>query len=129
MEEEFDDVVPTSDEVGEISKTGLMVVSGHYAKSGQPVRDLDEECVQLKERHFRVPPAHATVSIGLTHNLGNYESLKANVSVTLPCYTGEIEQALAEAQVLVEEKIGSLSEYARAYQAFVRSYNKGGSRG
>ena len=48
----------------------------------------------LRARKFLVEPAYVRVSHGLTKNMGNYESLRVDVSVSLPCYTEEVEQAL-----------------------------------
>lgn len=47
-------------------------------------------------------PAYVSVGLGLTENLGNYESLRLDVRVTLPCGTSdaEIKAAAAHAGVL-----------------------------
>jgi len=45
---------------------------------------------KLKVRKFLVEPAYVRVNAGMTKNMGNYESLRIDVSLTVPCYTEEI---------------------------------------
>lgn len=40
---------------------------------------------------FEVEPAYVRVSAGMTKNMGNYESLRLDVSVTMPCYAEEVD--------------------------------------
>jgi hypothetical protein len=42
-------------------------------------------------RGFTQPVCQVNYSVGHTKNLGNYESLKTMVSLTMPCYPHEIE--------------------------------------
>lgn len=61
-----------------------------------------------------VPAAHAMVevSIGVTRNLGNYESVKINVSLALPCLPegAQIDEAYATAKGWVDSRIHELNE-------------------
>ncbi len=52
-------------------------------------------------------PAYVSVGLGLTQNLGNYESLRLDVRVSLPCGTSdsEIKAAAARAGDLATEFI------------------------
>ena len=43
--------------------------------------------------------------MGLTINLGNYESLRIDVGVKMPCYKEEIEKAKVLAFQLVEKEL------------------------
>lgn len=43
-------------------------------------------------RKFESEPAYVRINTGMTKNLGNYESLRIDVSLTVPCYPEEIEQ-------------------------------------
>lgn len=50
-------------------------------------------------------PAHVRVMAGLTVNQGNYEFLRIDVSVSLPCLPTEVEAAYAKASDYVAEFI------------------------
>lgn len=56
-------------------------------------------------------PAIVRVGMGLTKNLGNYESLKAYVEISIPCEVDgeEIEETYATAKGWVDEKISDIN--------------------
>lgn len=56
--------------------------------------------------------ANVGLALGLTKNLGNYESLKVTVSLFLPCapVPEEIEETYAEIKGWVDAKIEDLNE-------------------
>lgn len=56
-------------------------------------------------------PALVEVSIGLTRNLGNFESVRLHVGLTLPCNPSEeeINSAYEEAKGWVDTRIEALS--------------------
>lgn len=56
-----------------------------------------EEQTELMVRKFEVEPAYVRVNAGVTRNLGDYESLRVDVAVTVPCYTEEIDDIIAKA--------------------------------
>ena len=39
---------------------------------------------------FKTEPAYVRASAGKTCNLGNYESLRVDVAITMPCYVEEV---------------------------------------
>lgn len=41
---------------------------------------------------FETEPAYVRVSEGVTKNMGNYESLRIDVAITVPCYLENIGQ-------------------------------------
>jgi hypothetical protein len=51
----------------------------------------DEKVVQDVEV-FEVEPAYIRVNVGVTKNLGNYESLRVDASISVPCYKELIAQ-------------------------------------
>lgn len=53
-----------------------------------------------------VEPAFVRVSAGNTYNLGNFESMRLDVSVTLPCLPSQIEATYTRASDFVAEKLG-----------------------
>lgn len=62
---------------------------------------IDEDKRKVIEvRKFETDPAYVRVSAGVTKNLGNYESLRVDVSLSVPCYTEEMEK--------VQKKVASL---------------------
>ena len=54
---------------------------------------------------FVTEPAYVRVSAGVTRNMGNYESLRLDVSVSIPCYVEEIERVQAEAADIVAKAL------------------------
>ncbi len=44
-----------------------------------------------------------------THNLGNYESARVNVSIKIPCLHGEIDEAFEYAKTWVDQKLNSVN--------------------
>lgn len=50
-------------------------------------------------------PAFVRVAMGQTYNLGNYESLRLDVSVTLPCLPSEVDKTYEEASDFCAEKL------------------------
>lgn len=53
-----------------------------------------------------VEPAFVRVAAGGTYNLGNFESMRLDVSVTLPCRPDDIEGAYERASDFVSVKLG-----------------------
>ena len=64
--------------------------------SGPPTDQLDAN------------PATAEVSIAHTRNLGNYESLRVSVDVTIPCNADEIEATIGVAQSYAETNLARI---------------------
>lgn len=58
------------------------------------------------------PLASVTVSMAVTRNLGNYESVKMMVSLTLPCPSTEtdLDEAFAEAKGWVDTRVELLNQ-------------------
>lgn len=54
---------------------------------------------------FEVEPAYVRAAIGTTRNLGDYESLRIDVAVTIPCYVETINETYEEAAEWVAEKL------------------------
>lgn len=46
----------------------------------------ENEKVEREVEEFSVEPAYVRINAGRTKNLGNYESLRVDVSITVPCY-------------------------------------------
>jgi len=85
-----------------IEAAGKIWVSREYPKN--PSKDAQDE-KYLHVRSFEVEPAWIRVGYGLTKNLGNYESARCDVGVTLPCYVEEIPEAFEEAWEIAHKEI------------------------
>lgn len=74
----------------------------------------DRRNLDLEVRTFATEPAYVRVSSGMTQNMGNYESLRVDVAVTLPCYVEEIDDALVVAadkvSLFLEEEMGRYND-------------------
>lgn len=78
-------------------------------KSKDTPENIEEETRMLEVHRFITTPAEVGYGIGLTMNMGNFESARVDVSIKMPCYVEEIDvtyrrvQAWAE-KLLVEER-------------------------
>lgn len=61
---------------------------------------------KLSVRKFLSEPAYVRVNAGMTINKGNYESLRLDVSISMPCYTEEIDKVLP----LTADKVAAFLE-------------------
>ena len=92
-----------------VEAEATMKIKKEKKKAGEPwveVADLEESIgkimVQLHKR------ASVCVSAQRTVNLGDYESAKVGVIVTLPCPVEEINPTFDAARAFVEEKMGEM---------------------
>lgn len=100
------DTKPESTTVG--GKISVTVNSGEGL--GDPVEE------HLEVHKFEVEPAYVTVGAGVTKNLGDYESLRVDVRVSIPCYRENLESVY-----------GLVSEFVAAkLQEEVDAYTGGG---
>lgn len=78
-------------------------------------QETDEESF-IDIRPFVTVPAQVTFMAARTLNLGNYESAKVSVSVTMPCYREEIFDALKRVETICEtflsEKVSEIDSAA-----------------
>lgn len=51
----------------------------------------ENEVREIEVRRFETEPAYVRINAGVTKNLGNYESFRVDVSITMPCYVEELE--------------------------------------
>lgn len=54
---------------------------------------------------FTESPASVKVSLGRTINLGNYESARVDVCITMPCHPADVERAYEDVRRRVEDKL------------------------
>jgi len=95
----------------DISKETQAVVTKQFP-SGE---DLAEETLAVHS--FVTAPASVSVEMGMTINLGNFESARVTVSVSVPCYKEEVESAHAYARKWVEDRVVEESKKIRKFSA------------
>lgn len=71
--------------------------------SGVGISDDKRKVIEV--RKFETEPAYVRVNAGVTKNLGNFESLRVDVSFTVPCYTEEIEKVQKRVAALVADAL------------------------
>lgn len=65
----------------------------------------EEEDATISVRKFLTHPAFVEVRAGVTKNCGNYESLRLDVSVRIPCYLEEITEVEEQATKWVDDRM------------------------
>ena len=92
-EEERTDAVQitTRDSIAEVRKT----LFGKETVSNERIRI----------RPFISAPASISVKAGITINLGNYESARVDVMLTMPCYPEEVDQVYEDTKDWVDSRV------------------------
>jgi hypothetical protein len=90
----------TKKNVASHAARGKLWVTKHY-----PGADEQTDEQEFSVHDFEVEPAWVKAGYGLTINLGNYESARCDVGVTLPTYVEEIPAAFEEAWKLAKAEI------------------------
>ncbi len=92
---------PSSREQGKATTTTQQKVDGIEL-------DPVEKREILSDRVFPpgVHPAYVRVNVGSTYSTAPYESLRLDVSVTLPCLPSEVDETFDLASDLVAERMG-----------------------
>lgn len=67
----------------------------------------------LQVRKFDVEPAYVRVSAGMTKNMGNYESLRVDVAISMPCYAEEVDKVVP---VVADMVAAHLTEELKNYE-------------
>lgn len=75
---------------------GRATVRREYDENGvivwEEIEELDEsDLPTIATRLFATPPARVSVSGSLSVNMGDYESAKSMVTLSLPCYPEEVD--------------------------------------
>ena len=83
-----------------------LVVSRQYFSHGQPKGPPEmKEDTTLEIHRYVTQPATVHAEIGLTINIGNFESVRVHVGVTVPCYKEEVEDCYQWAKDFAESKV------------------------
>ena len=96
-----------------MSKNSKYFVKVEKSESGDG-KVIKDENGASEIRKFVTFPAMVNVLYSITKNMGNYESCKISVGLTLPCYVEEIDDAYSFVSDWVEEKISKELESIEA---------------
>lgn len=93
----------TKDAVGGKLAVTQAFVTRHYKVGKQEsLAQGGEEVIEV--HRFATEPAKVEVSLGLTLNLGNFESARLSVGVVVPCYKEEVDGAYEWAKKWVTDR-------------------------
>lgn len=89
------------------ARTAAKTETGRRTTRSAAYGNEEEENETLEDVTFPpgVEPAFVRASAGGTYNLGDYQSLRLDVSVTLPCRPSRIEETYERAASFVAEKL------------------------
>lgn len=81
--------------------------------TAMPAPGTEEEVKEIVVAQFQTEPAYVRINAGVTKNLGNYESFRCDVSITMPCYPEEVQEMT---QKVSNEVARLLDEELQKYQ-------------
>ena len=84
-------------------KATLMVQRSIRQHGQTVVEDAEENLIEVQK--FLVEPAYVKIEKGTTMNKGNYEFVRIDVGLTLPCYVEEIPAAVEQVNRIVETRL------------------------
>jgi hypothetical protein len=64
----------------------------------------ENETIEKDVHLFITDPAYIRVNAGVTKNMGNFESLRVDVSITMPCYREAVEEVFE----VLSDKVATL---------------------
>lgn len=81
-------------------------MAAHYSVEGKIVKASQrEELEVIRVERFEVEPAEVGLELSRTINLGNFSSVRAGVSIRVPCYVEEIDNAYAFAEKFAKQRL------------------------
>lgn len=89
-----------------VAKKVALPVRTYTSVEGKGVEKHTDEAIKV----LQVPSPHSTVEVklGFTKNLGNFESLRFDVGISVPCARGKEDKAYAFAYGWADEKLESI---------------------
>lgn len=86
-----------------VKKSAVGTITQDKKGVGQTFKEVKSKPITLDDQHCTV-----TVALGHTRNLGNFESLRVDVSIAYPCNIGEEDETFDKAQNWVNAKMTEL---------------------
>lgn len=105
-----------------VAKKGRVVTSREFSKGSGTDHYEDRE---FDVGIFKTATATVEIPISVTTNLGNYESVRTGVTITLPCYVEDIDECFAKAKKFAEGKAEEMLEFSRAFNEFMKRWRRG----
>lgn len=81
------------------------VVTRQSFEGKDPVTEQETKNETIEIHRFETEPAKVSVDRGLTINLGNYQSARIGVTISVPCYREDIDAAYRFAAQWVEARV------------------------
>jgi hypothetical protein len=109
------DMKPLPSEVGVASRSRSVI---RQYKEGAVItrEEAGEDMIEVTVPPKDVPLAEVGVSSSMTLNMGNYESVKVGISISLPTVLPELEEAYKAAKNLVDSKLNAEVNDIREYR-------------
>lgn len=86
-------------------QTSVRATTAVVTRSFGKIGAIEASDQKLEVRGFVTEPATVEIGYGLTLNIGNYESARVDVKVSVPCYREEINEAYDFAKKWAEERV------------------------
>ena len=87
-----------------IQRAGTISVNRAFVKTGKTEKnEVLEEKMMVHE--FASSPAEVGFSLGMTMNIGDFESVRLDISVKMPCYVEEVDDAYVYVQKWAEDRL------------------------
>ena len=98
-----------------VARNSTAVVERNFKRGKVEVSSSqDEETISIQK--FVTTPAEVSIGYALTMNLGDFESAKISVTLRVPCYAEEVDEAFEYAQGWVEARVQKERELIRRHQ-------------
>jgi hypothetical protein len=82
-----------------------VTVRRQFVVQGEEQDDAEETDQVIDVHKFVTEPANIRFGLGVTMNMGNYESARVDISVSVPCYKEEMREGYAYARQIAETVI------------------------
>lgn len=89
----------------------ILVLKTMHKKGKELSKDED---LQVKVKLFATQPAQIKYSIGGTVNIGNFESVRVDVSISVPCYREEIDEVFEASRDWADKRLNTELKKAQA---------------
>lgn len=98
-----------------VARNSMVVVERTYYRNSNEIgSSQDEEIISVQK--FVTTPAEVEVGYALTMNLGDFESAKLSITLRVPCYAEEKDEAFDFTQRWVEERVQKERDLIRRHQ-------------
>lgn len=86
-------------------RSDATVASGRITVTATQLGETDETEETLEVQKFETDPAYVRINAGVTRSIGDYESLRVDVAISVPCYKEEIDDIVETVGEMVNERL------------------------